>query len=261
MAKKKNIGDISFHILNYLLFFVLVFVSLYPFYYIFIYSLSDPQLSSRGIFLLPVGLTLENYAKILARKEIYGAMLVSFLRTVAGTVVTVFCCALFSYVLTKKELYCRKLIYRLLIVTMYLNAGLIPTYLTIRAFGLRNNFLVYILPAAINAFYVVLIKTYMESLPDSLEESAMLDGAGYFTVFMRVVFPLCSSIMATVAVFSSVGQFNSWFDTYIYASQTPSLHTLQYLLLSYLQEAQKLADLVQNTATTSGTGTDRKSVV
>ncbi len=249
MMKKKNFNltDVTFDLSNIILLSVFMLFCIYPFYYILIYSLSDPQKAITGITLLPSGFTFYNYNRILQTDAIYGAALISLLRTVIGTVVTVVCCSLFAYILTKPKLYFRKFIYRFLVITMYLNAGLIPFYLTIRAYGLRNNFLVYILPCAISAFYIILLKTFIEQLPAALEESAMIDGAGYLTIFIKVIFPLSMPIIATIAVFSAVGQWNSWFDNYIFCEKK-SLLTLQYILLNYLQESQKLAAMVTQTS-------------
>ena len=168
--------------------------------------------------------------------------MVSVSRTVIGTVVTVLACAFFSYLLTQKALPARKLIYRFLVITMYFNAGLIPTYLIYaKTYGLQNRFLVYILPYAINAFYIVLIRTFIEQLPESLEESAFMDGAGFSTVFIRIIFPLSQPIVATIAVFSAVQQWNMWFDNYLYTQGNESIRTLQFVLLLFLQEAQNIA--------------------
>lgn len=123
---------------------------------------------------------------------------------------------------------------------MYLNAGLIPWFLTMRMYHLNNNFLVYILPGAVSAFYVILIKTYIEQLPQALEESAKLDGAGYITIIMKIIFPLSMPIVATILVFASVGQWNSWFDNYILV-QNKGLKTLQLVLYEYLQQANAIS--------------------
>ena len=140
----------------------------------------------------------------------------------------------------------RKWVYRFLILTMYINGGMISTFIVIKSYGLLNNFWVYILPLLVSAYNIVLIKTYVEQLPQSLEESARLDGAGYIKVFTAIILPLSKPIIATVAVFVAVGQWNSWFDNHIYTRGAESLTTLQYLLYNYLNEAQRLADQIKN---------------
>jgi ABC-type glycerol-3-phosphate transport system permease component len=122
---------------------------------------------------------------------------------------------------------------------MYFNAGLLPWYLTIKSIGLQNNFLVYILPSAVSAFYVVLLKTFFEQLPDSLEESAMLDGANYFTLFMRICLPLSKPILATIALFAAVNQWNSWMDNFFFVTND-NMQTLQLILYRFLNQAQKV---------------------
>lgn len=241
MHYRKSFGEKLFDTGNYLLLTFLMIACLYPFYYIFIYSISDPQAASKGIALVPSDLTIDNYIRIFHLENILNAAAVSVARTVAGTVLTVLCCSLFSYFLSKKELYMKTAIYRFVIITMYFNAGLIPWYLTMKFFGLRNSFLAYIIPNAVNAFYVILFKTFIEQLSPSLEESAMIDGAGYLKIFKSIIFPLSRPIIATIAVFTSVTQWNSWTDNMFLVSD-PRLQTLQYMLYNYLNEAQALAN-------------------
>ena len=227
-----------------------MFVCLYPFYYVIIYSLSDSSRAVTGIFLFPQGFTLYNYQYILSRSMIYSGAIMSVLRTVTGAAVTVLCSMYFTFLLVQSEMAGRKIIYRFVVVTMYITAGLIPFYITMRAYGLRNNFLIYILPNTINAFYMVLFKTFIEQLPAALEESAKIDGAGYFTIFRKITFPLCMPIVATVAVFSAVNQWNSWFDTYIFVT-SEKLFTLQFILLNILREAQALANAMRSSGNTT----------
>ena len=146
----------------------------------------------------------------------------------------------------------RKCLERLLNLTMYISGGMIASYIVMKSYGLLNNFWVYILPLMISAYNIVLIKTFVEQLPASLEESARLDGAGYLTVFTKLILPLSKPIIATVAVFVAVGQWNSWFDNHIYTRGNEALTTLQYLLYNYLNEAQRLADQIKNTTNAAG---------
>ncbi|MFC5406170.1 carbohydrate ABC transporter permease [Cohnella soli] len=236
----QRLSEAAFQTLNYLLFTCFMLLCIYPFYYIFIYSISDPAEAAKGLLLLPKGVTFQSYSSMFQLDNIKQAFVVSTLRTIVGTAVTVFCCTMFGYVLTKDKMILRKTFYRILIATMYLNAGLIPWYLTMKAYSLGNSFLLYILPSAIVAFYVVLIKTFMEQLPAALEESAMMDGAGYPTIFFKIVFPLSIPIVATIAVFCAVNQWNTWTDNYFLVS-TEKLQTLQLTLLHYLRESESIA--------------------
>ena len=163
---KETVGSRAFSVLNYLALFLLGFVCLYPFYYLVIYSLSTPSEAAKGLVtVLPRAATLENYRQVMLIPEIPRSFLVSVVRSVLGAGITLTCCSFFAYLVSKPEMYLRKLIYRLLIVTMYVGGGLIPTYLLYRAYGLRNSFLVYLLPSAISAYNVVLIKTISNFCP------------------------------------------------------------------------------------------------
>jgi ABC-type glycerol-3-phosphate transport system permease component len=230
---KASVKDITFDSLNILFLALFSIITFYPFYYVLIYSLSIPDEAVRGVYLLPRGFTLMNYIKVFTENNLYRAFLISMSRTVAGTVLTVVCSSMFAYGVSKVVLPFRRFMYRGLVLTMYFSVGIIPWYVTMRMYGLKNNFLLYILPGAVGAFYVVLLKTYFEQLPPSVEESAMMDGAGYFRIFMKIVFPLSTPIIATVALYSAVGQWNSWFDNFMLAPGE-GLRTLPYILYIYL---------------------------
>lgn len=136
----------------------------------------------------------------------------------------------------------RRFIYRFVLVTMYFNAGFIPWYLTMKAYGLQNNFLLYVLPTALSGFNIILIKTFIEQLPPALEESARIDGAGYWTTFTRIIFPLSTPIIATIAVFSAVGQWNTWFDNF-FLVENPNLQTLQLVLYNFLNQSNSISSM------------------
>jgi putative aldouronate transport system permease protein len=208
---------------------------LYPFYYILIYSISDPNLVVRGVFLLPAGFSIENYVHLFRQNNILHAAFISLSRSSLGSVMTVFFTSLFSFILIQDVLRFRKFLYRIVVVTMYVSATLIPWYLLMTRLGFKNNFLLYIVPSAINAFYLILIKTYMESIPGSLQESALIDGAGAFRIFASIILPVCKPISATVLIFAAVDQWNTWTDNF-YLANIPILQTLQMLLLSFLVE-------------------------
>lgn len=228
------------------IYILLTFACLYPFYYLFINSLSDPVASAKGIVLwIPKGFTLNNYIEIFKLKGILGATFISVLRTVAGTFLTVFMCSMFAYYLTKSSLKGAKWIYRATIVTMYVNAGIIPWFITMKMLGLANNFLLYILPTTIAPFTVVLVKTYIEQLSQSLEEAARIDGAGYFTILLRIILPVCKPVITAVVVFSAVGQWNAWQDNF-FLVENPNLQTLQMMLMNYLKEAESVSSAVMN---------------
>lgn len=249
--KQINTSDLIFNLSNYVLLILLLMVTVYPFYYIFIYSISDSFEAQKGVFLWPAGFSLESYQAAFRLKGLTDAAIVSIARTVLGTIITVLCSAFFAYLITKREMPFRKLIYRFILVTMYFNAGFIPWYLTMKAYGLQNNFLLYILPSALIGFYIILIKTFMEQIPPSLEESAKMDGAGYFKIFVYIIFPLSMPIIATIAVFAAVGQWNTWFDNFFLVSD-PKLQTLQLLLYNFLSQTNSLAGMTGEELTRNG---------
>ena len=248
-VKRLKPGDIAFHTLNYTLFTLFMLICVYPFYYILLYSLSNPKEIYKGVmWILPKAPTLLNYEQMFKVEGMLSAFLISVSRTILGTALAILSTGLFAFVIIQPNLPFRKFFYRATIVSMYLNAGIIPWYVTMMTYGFKNNYLLYIIPGIINAFYLVLIKTYMEAIPASLEESALMDGAGIFTVYFKIIFPICLPVFAAVAVFSAAGQWNSWFDNFMLVNNT-HLDTLQYKLLTVLNQADSLAQQIR-----SGTG-------
>lgn len=250
MRKKISGSELVFQVCMVVLFSLLFLSCAYPFYYVFIASISDPDAANRAmITLYPLQPTLENYRQVLKLNGMSKAFVVSLSRTVIGTAVTMFFTSILAYTLTKKELPCRKLFYSIAIVSMYINAGLIPWYLTMRMIGLKDNFLVYILPYAVSAYCMILIKTYMESVSVGIEESAMIDGAGYFLIFWKIIIPICKPVLAAVIVFTAVGQWNQWTDNLLLVNNM-DLRTMQMILMEYLNQATNIA----NQARTGGAG-------
>ena len=248
MKKKKarhSFGHRLSTVIMYAVCVLLTIVCIYPFYYVLIYSISDPQEASKGLFLLPAGFSLDTYKGIFMLNDIPSAFLISVARTILATILTIAGSSFFAYLVTNDKMYGRKFIYRFVILTMYLNAGLIPWYMTMKAYHLQNNFLLYIVPGIVTAYYVILLKTYMESLPRELEESAKIDGAGIFTIFSKIVFPLSKPIVATIGVYSLVGQWYQWTDNYFLVSDA-RLQTLQMVLYNYLNQANRFQGMTSS---------------
>jgi len=252
MKIKTSISENIFNVFNIILLSIFTLLCLYPFYYVIIFSISDPQLSAQGVTLLPRGITLFNYISIFELRNISTAFFISVSRTIVGTITALFCCSLFAYLVTK-PMYFKKTIYRMFIFTMYINAGLIPTFLVMRSYGLFDSFLIYILPGLLGAFNVILIKTYIEQLPRAVEESAEIDGAGFFTIYAKIIMPLSIPILATICVFVAVFQWNSWFDAHIYIMNR-DLWPMQLVLYRYLQEAEAAAARLQVSVLDAGSG-------
>ncbi|MNB68567.1 L-arabinose transport system permease protein AraQ [compost metagenome] len=236
LSKGSNrIEPVVFHTLNTLFMLFIVTVTLYPFLHTLAISFNDGSDSlTGGIYIWPRSWTWENYKAVFVSGTIYHAAFISVSRTIISTVLGVFLTTMLAYTLAQPQYIFRKVISMLFILTMYFNAGLIPNYFLIKELGLRNNFLVYILPALVSAFNLIIIRTYIRSLPGSLIESAKIDGAGDFRIFWKIIFPLCTPVLATVALFIAVGSWNSWFDTFLYASSDIKLSSLQYEMMKLL---------------------------
>ena len=219
-------------------------VSFYPFYYVIINSFSDPRKITATTFLFPSGFSLETYKQLFLANDILSAFFISTSRTVVNTALSVVLCGIFAYLVTQQAMIGRKFVYRYMIVTMYLSSGLIPWYLVMRAYGLRNTFLLYIIPNLLSAYYIILIKTYIEQIPDSLEESALMDGAGFFKIFFAIIFPLSKPILASIAVFAAVRSWNTWQDNFFLVNDR-RLQTIQLILYNYLNQARNIANMLK----------------
>ena len=245
MKMKTSKGDRTFQVINILIFAIFAIICAYPFYYLIINSISANDLSASGkVNFLPHGFQLENYVKVFQLNGLGTAAMVSLGRTVIGTICTVLASVYLGFMFTQQRMWHRKLWYRFMVITMYFNAGLIPMYMTMKTLHLTNSFWVYIIPAIVQPFNIIMAKTYVESIPPALQEAAEIDGAGTMTVFAKVILPTCKPIMATIAIWSAVGQWNSFQDTLIYITDQ-KLYSLQYLLYTYLNQASSLATMVQ----------------
>lgn len=238
---KQTKGDILFHLLNYSIFALITLICFYPFYYLIINSISANDLSANGMInIIPRNIHIKNYFKIFEIEGLYNAAFISVARTLIGTVCTVMASSFLGYMFTQK-MWMRKLWYRAIVVTMYFSAGLIPMFMTMKALGLTNSFWVYIIPGIVAPFNIILVKTFMESIPASLQEAAEVDGAGVLTRFFKIMLPTCTPILATIAIWSAVGQWNSFNDTLIYNISSQKLYSLQYILFTYLNQVNSLA--------------------
>jgi len=185
---------------------------------------------------------MQNYEQIFRFPNLRIAFFNSVIRTLLGTLLGLVFTSMTAFVLSRQDFFLRKTVTVMFTITMYVSGGLIPTFLLIRSLGLMNNFLVYLVPGIVWVFCIILMRTYIDSLPFSLQESAMIDGANDFYIFRRIILPLCLPSLATVALLYSVGHWNSWFDAYLYTSRAPNLTLLQF-------ELQKI---IRDTAAASG---------
>ena len=239
--------DRLFPIINTIILTLLMFITLYPVINTVAYSFNDGTDALRGgIGLWPRVFSTKSYTSILSDSAIYQAAFISAAKTVLTTLLNLFWTGMLAYALSRKEYVLRKVITTVLVFTMYVNAGLIPNYLLIsRTLGLKNTFLVYIIPTMFSCFNMIVIRTYIAGLPDALVESARIDGAGDLRAYWQIIFPLCTPVLATVALFVAVGAWNSWFDTYLYCGQEADLYSLQYILKMKLATTQNSANAAQ----------------
>jgi putative aldouronate transport system permease protein len=237
-SRNRSLGDSIFSITNGIFMLLVMVVTLYPFLNTIAVSFNNGLDTIRGgIYLWPREWTLQNYVSVFQNPNLTQAAFVSVARTVVGTVVQLFCTAMLAYVLSRKEYMFNKLVTTLFVMTMYFSGGLIPGYMLIKQVGLLNSFWVYIIPGLIGVFNMIVIRTYIQGLSEGLIESAKMDGAGDFRIFMRIVLPLSKPVLATVALFIAVGQWNSWFDSMLYTAGNRNLTTLQYELMKLLSSA------------------------
>jgi len=220
----------------------IIIVTLYPFLNVTAKSFNDPiDTVKGGVHIFPRVFTISNYTGLFeGGSNLPAAFRTSVLRTLIGTVSGLLCCAMFAFALSRADFMFRRSFTIILVITMYVGGGLIPEYLLIRNLKLINSFWVYIIPGLINAFNVIVIRAFMDTIPFSLQESAKMDGANDITIFFKIILPLCKPVLATVALFIAVGQWNSWFDTYLYARSSPELSTLQFELMKILDSAQSV---------------------
>lgn len=231
-------GDYIFDFFNYTFLVFLCVVMLYPFLNQMAVSLNDANDSIKGgIFLWPREFTWANYQHVFGEASIIQSFMISVLRTLIGTLTSVLGTAMVAYTISRKDFVFKKFVTIAFVLTMYFNGGLIPNYLLIKELNLLDSFWVYILPGIIGVFNLIVIRSFIEGIPESLFESAKIDGAGDFTIFIKIVLPLSMPVLATVSLFVAVYQWNSWFDVFLYNSSVPELSTLQYELMKILQNS------------------------
>lgn len=237
---RKSFGDKVIDAIIVFFMCIVVIAMLYPLWNTLVISFNDARDSIKGgIYLWPRKYTLYNYQSLFKTDKIFRAFLISVARTVLTTILNVFFSGLLAYVLSRKEFVLRRFLTVFMVMTMYINAGLIPQYFLYRSLGLINTFWVYILPSLVGAFNVIVIRTYINSLPASLVESAKIDGAGELRIYFRIIIPMCLPVLATVALWVAVGSWNSWFDSFIFAPKQ-ELSTLQYEMMKIIASSMQM---------------------
>ncbi len=250
--KRTPAEEIIYHIIVVPIFLLFTFMCFYPFYYLFICTISDNNMVSLGkILFYPQGIHFKNYVDVLKHPNLLHSAWITVLRVVSGTVLTLLCNSYLAYFFTRQEMWLRKVWYRLCVATMYFTAGMIPVYLNNRMLGLNNTFWIYIIPGAVGVYNMILIKTSMEAVPPDLEESAYLDGAGYLTRFLRIILPLQKPILATTGLFAMVSHWNDFFTTKLYVTNT-KIYTLQFVLYELLAQARAAAEQITDSKELEG---------
>lgn len=247
MKRRRKTSD---YIIDGVILFTMIFLLIciiYPFLNAAAISLNDSDDTARGgITFYPRIFTLKNYGLIFKNPAILRAYTITIGRTVIGTITGLFFTGLLAFALSHRNLAGRKFYTMMCLIPMYFSGGLIPIYFVIKWLGLVNTFLVYIIPLIINLWNMILMRTYFQGIPTALEESARIDGASYFTVFFRIIMPISTPIMATIALYIGVFHWNSWFDAAIYVTRQ-ELKPMQSILLSVISEA-KFAERLAETA-------------
>ena len=231
----------GFDVFNVLLMFLFMLTIVFPFWNQLCISFSDVSTNPvSNITVLPLGFNTESYQKVFSDTRILKVSSVSLMRVIAGTLGTLLCTGLLAYITTIEWFSGRKLLRRAFLFTMYFSAGLIPTYLAYISIGLYNTFWVYIIPGLFSAYYMLIISSYISNMPSSLFEAARIDGASELKIYFRVVIPISVPVFAAIAVYCAVDQWNSWFDTTIYAPNG-EWDTLQIYLRRVLLEIEALS--------------------
>ncbi len=233
--KEKKLGDTIFGVCNTIFMIFFVIITLYPVLNTLAISFNEGTDALRGgIYLWPRRFTLQNYMTVLQKDSLITGAIVTVARTLIGTFLSLITNAILAYIVSRKRFLFRKELSLFWVITMYVNGGMIPVFLLYKGLGLTNSFWVYVIPGMISAFNMLVIRTYMNGIPDSLEESAQLDGAGDTIIFLKIISPLCKPVYATVALFVAVYQWNSWFDAMLYNRMSNQFTTLQYELMKLL---------------------------
>ena len=262
MHIRRTAGDRVFDTLVIILFLVFTFICIFPFYYLLINTISDNDLVTSGrVNLITMlknaageavfGVQINNYLALRNVQDLGSSILVTVARTFIGTALMVITSAWAGYLVTKQKMWKRSFWYRFLVITMYFNAGLVPWYMNMLMMGLTDNFLAYIIPGMVAPYNIILVKTYIESIPGSLEESAVIDGAGTLKVWMKIILPLSVPILATIAIFGAVGNWNSFQDSLLLMNNRPDLYTLQHRLYIYLNSSSNLGAMMSQGGTVS----------
>lgn len=243
---KTSTGEKIFTVFNYTFITVLCLVMLYPFWHVVMQSFSSMEATLKGgAFLYPKGFNLDTYESVFKNQQVYTGFATSIMVTVVGTVLGTLLTAMTAYPLSKSRLRGGKVLMVIVLITMIFSAGMIPSFLLIQGMGLIDNRLSLILPALVSAYNCIIMKNFFMSIPDSLEESARIDGANDVRIFFSIIVPLSKATIATIALFMAVAYWNDYFSTvlYIRSSDKWSLQAVLRYMLTNTQQAMAQAGI------------------
>lgn len=246
-------GERIFNIFNLLLMVIICFLCLYPIWYVVVNSFNDANDAMLGgIYWWPRIFSMENYKTVFETSGVFQSYFITISRTIIGTVVSVFFTSMVAYALSKDELVGRKVYMSIGMITMFFAGGIIPTFLLFRSMHLLDNFLVYIIPTMFNFYNLLIFVSFFRELPTALEESANIDGAGYFRIFLRIVLPLSKPVLATIALFNGVYHWNDYFSGVMYINKR-SLEPIQTYLYRIIAEssASQMTSMAENIGVTT----------
>lgn len=224
-----------FDIVNVILLSALMLICLYPFLYVIFASFSDPWelVKHKGILYRPLGFTLSGYKAVIENRSIITGYITTLINLIAGTMLNIFLTLLAAYAISRKNFLLKKPIVIMIVFTMFFNSGIIPRFLVVKSLGLYDSRLSMILPTAINVFNLVIMRTAIEALPDSLEEAAILEGANDFDILFKIVTPLIKSTIAVLVLYYGVAHWNQWYQALMYI-QSREKYPLQLVLREIL---------------------------
>lgn len=261
--KKVLTGSKCFDIFNIIFISIITLIIVVPVWNIIVVSFSSAQAiaEGRGVF-WPTEFSLENYQRLFADDSIILAFVVSIVKTVIAVILHTLCCAMMAFALSKADLAGRRFYSAVGLITMFFSGGMIPMYLVMKQLGLLNNFWVYIIPSLLGYYDIIILMNFFRQLPSALEESAKVDGAGYWKVFFKIALPLSKPALSTIALYQGVYQWNDFMTTRLYITKE-SLYPMQmklYLLLTQTTSAA-LQNATTNTGVTSSRGLNMAAVI
>lgn len=250
LIMKKNKLEKIFSAINIILLILISVIMIYPYLNQLAMSLNDGMDTAKGgITIFPRAFTWNNYATVFKNKNMVSAVRISVLKTVIHTVLGLIVCYSAAYALTRKNMPYKKQITLFLMIPTYISAGVIPGYMLFRYLHLINNFWVYVLPGLFVFYNFVIMRSFLQEIPESIEESAKVDGANDIIIMYKIIVPLSLPVIATVALWLAVGAWNSWTDTLMYVTKK-KLFTLQYMMMKLIKEAEIAQQMAMQSAMT-----------